>query len=252
MAGYKKKDTPHPSPQYLLTTGEKKNLTRRQGQNRVLTVFVITRQHMDRSQSSAWWDSTLWGFTHQGCPWLLHGTHSCVNTSHFLYQRSFLTQQRPQSFCHFTIGKRSKHPMSPNFQDGGGGSRTTSHRDSRGAQLPHCLRHLLRTQRNSATETYKLQTPTCVHPCQPGSSSSVDPTGSSNSLLNQHTIDVTWDGGGQYTVSKHAKQVIMPHNLAKCRVSKSLWSSRNYKWLEKIGVEAEHHHWGREQPNSHN
>lgn len=24
MAGYKKKDIPHPSPQYLLTTGEKK------------------------------------------------------------------------------------------------------------------------------------------------------------------------------------------------------------------------------------
>lgn len=27
MVGYKKKDIPHPSPQYLLTTGEKKKIS---------------------------------------------------------------------------------------------------------------------------------------------------------------------------------------------------------------------------------
>lgn len=213
-----------PLPPTSVNHRRKKYLTRRQEQ-RLLIVFIITRQHVEKKPKLS-----LVGFyplgLHPSSPWLLHGTHSCVNTSNFLHQRSFLHSRDHSLFCHIHNWQEIKIPHCPVTSRTG--SRTSQVKGTAGVLNSHTASGIFSEyNRILQQRLYKLQTLTFLHHCQPDSLSSMEPTGSSSSLLNQHTIDMTW--GGQYTVSKHAKQVIMPHDSAKCIVSKYDLSSRNYK-----------------------
>ena len=70
---------------------------------------------MGRSRSSVWQDAMLWGFTHQECPWLLHGTQGCVNTSSFLHQRFFLHSRDRSLFVNIHKWQEIKIPRIPSL-----------------------------------------------------------------------------------------------------------------------------------------
>lgn len=53
------------------------------------------------------------GLTHQECPWFLHGIHSCVNRSNFLYQRSFLCDRDHSLRLIHNLARDQKYPVSP-------------------------------------------------------------------------------------------------------------------------------------------